>query len=42
MSVMNGNDTTVTNGQPPAIVVKDTKVISSSEFNGVITRAKDG
>jgi len=38
---MNGNDTSSTNGQP-TVVVKDTKVIPSSELIGAVTRAKDG
>ncbi len=41
MSTMNGNDLSSTNGQP-TVVVKDTKIIPSSEFNGIVTRAKDG
>jgi hypothetical protein len=41
MPTVNENDTSLTNGQP-TVVVKDTKVIPSSEFNGVVTRAKDG
>ncbi len=40
-SAMNGNDTSSTNGQP-TVVVKDTKVIPSSELIGAVTRAKDG
>jgi hypothetical protein len=41
MSTVNGNDLSLTNGQS-AVVIKDTKIIPSSEFNGIVTRAKDG
>ena len=38
---INGNDTSSTNGQS-TVVVKDTKVIPSTELIGAVTRAKDG
>jgi hypothetical protein len=41
VSTMNGNDISSTNGQL-AIRVKDTKVVPSTEFVGLVTRAKDG
>lgn len=37
----NGNDTSSTNSQSTALV-KDTKIIPSSELIGAVTRAKDG
>lgn len=41
VSTMNGNDPPSSNDQP-TIVVKETKVIPSSELIGAVTRAKDG
>lgn len=40
-STMNGNDISYTNGQS-TIIVKDPKVIPSTELIGAVTRAKDG
>lgn len=41
MAVVNGNDSSTTNGQA-TIIVKEPKIVPPLELTGAVTRAKDG